>query len=368
MVVERSMPRAVAVALACSVPLMAAAATRSLGELSIRYDPTPVAMGAGQMVWSGQTSVPLTLDDATGRIKGTAAFPFRNTAQAGVCTSVCNGTSKITITGTVSGDVYALRGTAPQTVTQCTVRCPKGGAVATKRTQGRQTLDVEVPIDGEQPVRVQPAGGPGLFFQVVQPCPPDPAKADTFSFKTRPADSKWAVTRLTMLTLQDVRSAGQPNPRRFGYTSHAFHPELTVTGSTAPTRSGGGVCFWVTDVAYAFEPIEVGLPGLDYGPQTCEFKAASQHEQKHVSLYKGLLSNLARDLSRATQTAGLPTAARPRRYKSKDAGESAARQKIERVTDAIFTAAVDARIARDRALDSDAEYAAVKAQCPGGWR
>lgn len=347
----------------------AQAQDKSIGDLQIWYDETPISIGTGKMVWKGKVSIPL-IRDAAGKISGSGSYPASNVATAEGCTSTCKFTTAMSVAGTAQLGGTDLTITASATTAACRVQCPKGAAMASSQHQERYTDKVFLPFGATQPVKkTYAAGGPAQYYQLQQQCDAEPDVAGPIDVTINPAGGKWTVTRLTASTLADVRNRTPPNPQRFGYTSHDFKPSITPPlGKSKPARGGDGFCYWVPSVTLAFAPIEVAIPGIDYPDGSCESKAIAQHEEKHVKLYQGLLSKLSGDLRKAVQGSGLPRASAPLHVKRVADGEQLAQQKIDDVVATLQAKFVDQRVAGDARIDSAAEYSAVKAACPRGWR
>ena len=81
-----------------------------------------------------------------------------------------------------------------------------------------------------------------------------------------------------------------------------------------------------------------------------------------------LLGDFARDVTKAVQTGGLPQADNPIRVDSAEQGRARVRERIAQLMDTIRARYMELRAQRVAAVDTPAEYAAVQAKCPGGWR
>ncbi len=339
-----------------------------MGDLLIWYDETPISIGGGKMVWKGKATLPLTRD-ASGKIKGSGSYPASYVAEAAGCTSTCKFTTAISVAGTAPIGGTDLTITAKDTTAQCQVKCPRGAAMASSQHQEGYSEKVFLPFGATQPVKkTSAAGGPAQYYQLKQQCDAEPDQAGPIAVTIKPGAGKWTSTMLSMLTLTDVRGKVPPNPQRYGYTSHDLKPEITFVDKSKPARGGDGFCYWVESVALGFAPIEVAIPGIDYVGGSCEFKAISSHETKHVKLYEGLLTQLSGELQKAVQTSGLPRAAAPLHVKQVDAGRQLVRQKLDDTAAPIQAKWVGKKADGDARIDSAAEYKAVKATCPRGWR
>lgn len=346
----------------------AQAQDKPMGDLLIWYDETPISIGGGTMVWKGKAVLPLTRD-ASGKIKGSGSYPASYIAKAAGCTSTCKFTTAMSVAGNAQLGGSELTITASATTASCRVQCPGGGAMANSQHQESYVDKVFLPFGATQPVKqTYASGGPAQYYQLQQQCDAEPDPAGPIDVTVTPAAGKWAVTRLTTFSLADVRNRIPPNPQRFGYTSHNFKPAGTPVGKSKPARGGDGFCYWVQSVTLDFAPIEVAIPGIDYREGSCEFKAIALHEDKHVKLYQGLLSKFSGELRKAVQTSGLPRASAPLHVKRVADGEQLAQQKLDTAIATLQEKYVDQRLAGDARIDSAAEYSAVKATCPRGWR
>lgn len=345
-----------------------AGAATSMGNLDIWYDETPVQMGPGSTSWKGKTSIPLSRDDKTGKIKGKGSFTYAFTGEGSGCTITCQATTAMSVAGKVVNAATALDVTAKSTTARCSVRCPRGGAMAMDQRNEGHTEKVTLPAGVTTPVRQAVAGGPGLYYQMAQPCAAEPGQPDTVKATTTPAGGNWEVTWLRLSSLDDIRGRGQPSPNRFGYTAHNFNTKISIVDKIKPARNGDGFCYWVESIDFAFEPIEVAIPGLNYAANSCELREVSKHEEKHVKAYKSLLSSYAKELSKMTLISGLPPPSAPIHIKTEGAGHEMTAKKTDEWVDRLHPEWLSKRDKRDAALDTPAEYSAVKAACPGGWR
>lgn len=342
-----------------SAPGLAAA---PLGNLDIWYDETPVQMGDGTTTWKGRASVPLTRDDKTGKITGKSTFVYSYTGEGSGCTLKCDATTGMSVVGKASLTTTDFEVTAQRTTANCSVRCPKGAAMAHQQADEAYTHRVSLPVGMTKPLRqVVVAGGPAIFFQMGQACPAESDK--DIAVTSTPGDGKWEVTWLKLSTLADIRQRNQQNNDRYGYTWHGLEAKLKVVDKVRPAKTGGGFCYWVESVDFAFVPIEVALPGLTYAENSCEMRESQAHEEKHVSNYKSLLSGYSRDLSAKAMTSGLPPPSAPIHVKTQAAGHDLSVQKLQSWVDKLHPEWVDKRNERDAALHKKAEMERIKAAC-----
>jgi hypothetical protein len=342
----------------CSTSVTAATA---LGNLDIWYDETPVQMGDGTTTWRGRASVPLTRDDKTGKITGKSTFVYSYTGEGSGCTLKCDATTGMSVVGKASLTTTDFEVTAQRTTANCSVRCPKGAAMAHQQADEAYTHRVSLPVGMTKPLRqVVVAGGPAVFFQMGQACPAESDK--DIAVTATPGDGKWEVTWLRFSSLGGIRTQPPPNPKRYGYTKHDFATTLKVVDKVKPAK-GGGFCYWVESIDFAFAPIEVALPGASYPDNSCEMRESQAHEEDHVKNYKGLLSSYALALKSKALTGGLPPPSAPIHIKTLAGGHDLSVQKLQGWIDQLHPEWVDKRIKRDAGLDKDSEMARIKASC-----
>ncbi|WKJ91461.1 hypothetical protein QZJ86_04830 [Methylomonas montana] len=351
-------------ALFLSQSLMAVAGS-SVGDLEMWWDETPVQMGPGKTTWKGKVSIPMTRDDSTGKLQGSGTLPTTMHGEAG-CTIDCSYTNPISIVGIETPIARELQIASAGVNASCVIKCPGLSKQTMFQKQEAFTQKVSLPLNSN-PVRSAPAGGPGIFYKLAQACDPQTTQDKLLDVSITPGINKWDVTRMPFLTLDGIRREGAANPNRYGYTHHDFDSKRTINDKSIRAKNGDGYCYWVESVNLAFDPITVGLPGVTYPDTNCEFKAVAKHEEKHVTLYKSLLNSFAREFSVSAQSFGIPTAFAPIHVSSQSEGHDQVVQKLDGLAQKLRSKWVDERIRQDALLDSDREYAAVKASCPGGW-
>lgn len=339
----------------------------SVGDLEMWWDETPVQMGPGKTTWKGKVSIPMTRDDSTGKLQGSGNLPTTMHGEAG-CTIDCSYTNPISVIGSETPTARELQITSAGVNASCVITCPGASKQTMFQKQEAFTQKISLPLNSNPVKNVPAAGGPAIFYKLAQACDPQTTQDKLLDVSITPGINKWDVTRMTLLTLDDIRREGAANPNRYGYTHHDLDSKRTINDKSISAKNGDGYCYWVESVNLAFDPITVGLPGGTYEETSCEFKTVAKHEEKHVTLYNRLLNSFAKEFSVSAQNFGIPTAFAPIRVSSQNEGHGQVVQKLDGLAQKLRSKWVDERIRQDALLDSDHERAAVKASCPGGWR
>lgn len=344
-------------------------------DFEIRYDETPFSLAGGTMIWRGKAVVPLTRDTETQDIKGSGTFPFTYEARASGCVSMCTASVSMRVAGKAGIGLIDLSVIDDATEASCKVTCPGGGAFAHKEHRDVYTDKVKMdPASPDPMTRKFSSPGPTLYYTLLADCPAQPDVMGPIPVSVKPGAGAWAVQTLTTFTVADVRAAAPANSKRYGFTTSPFKGLVdrikdTVEPKIKTRKSRGSeVCYWVERVDQTMDPIQVWLPGLNWGATSCEYKAIDAHEKKHVADAKSLLGGYSRDWVKAIQQANLPRASKPAKAASADAARAAVLARIEAVSQPVISTWVDKYAASLGRIDSDAEYARVKGLCPSGWR
>lgn len=337
-------------------------------DFEIRYDEKPFSMEGGTMTWRGKAVIPLTRDTNTQVLKGSGKFPFSYEARTEGCIAKCSANVAMRIEGKAGLGTVDLSVTDNATTASCTATCPGGMGMAYKENRNVYTDKVKMnPASPDPLVRKVATPGPTLYYTLLQDCAPQRDTPGPIDVSVKPGSGAWAIVTMTTLTLDDVRGRTPPNPKRLALTAHSFSGKTDAVIKTMPAKNGQ-VCYWVEKVSQTMEPIQVWIPGVQWLPGSCEYRAIDTHEQKHVTEARLKLSDFSRDWIRAVQTAGLPRASKPAKAASAEAARAATMARIEELTAPLISTWKDKFDASRARIDTDAEYTHVFGQCPRGWR
>lgn len=337
-------------------------------DFEIRYDETPFALAGGTMVWRGKAVIPLKRDTETQAITGSGTFPFSYEARVTGCLATCKATVSMQVAGKAGIGLIDLAVTDKATTASCRASCPGGAGYAYNEHRDVYTDQVKMnPSSSEPLVRKLTTPGPTLYYTLLHDCAPQADTPGPLAVGVKPGPGAWQVEVLTTLTLDDIRSKVPPNPDRVGLTEHKFTGTVEPTIQTQASRSGE-TCYWVERVEQTMGPIQMWVPGLNWLPGSCEYRAIDAHERRHVGDARSMLNGYSRDWIKAVQNAGLPRAGKPARAASAAAARAAVLARVDAVSaPVIHTWAGKFAASRSR-LDSSDEYARIRNQCPRGWR
>jgi hypothetical protein len=362
----------------------AVAADEPFADLQIRFEGKPISIGPGKMTWSGSTVVRLNRNSDTFKLSGNGKLPFKNEMVAG-CKVTCTGDIPFNVTGRQNLGTDTVTVAYQATNLQCTgvTNCGPGSRpfILSKVGAANDSLVFPMFSDKEVPSTIS-AGGPTPLYQLLKECP---IKNTAIVAQVLPGKGNWKVNLLELMSVPGIREEAknhgkdsQGNDRGVvGLTTPPRFPgEFARTVVTASARFSG-VCYWVTNVTQTMADIQIMLPGATWPPHpkpgvpgkyeySCEVQATLGHEKKHAIDGKVHYDGFTAEWINAAQK--LPSPARPAKAASIAEAERAVDARLSELTSPLVQKWKESYAKAVERRDTPAEYAAVRAMCPRGWK
>lgn len=359
----------------CALVAPAYAEDVPLGDLEIWHDEVPIKTPEGSSTWVvGKTVIPLKWDAVSGVVSGSGPDRYtiksQYSAKSVKCLSSAVASRNLTVKGKSALGSLDVEISSTSSSGTIEVNCAGIPLRQPFSAPNPGIAHVVIALSSTQPVKMASSFGPGVFVQFKGGCDLAQPTSALLPVTTQPAASSWhglTPQRLTTLTLDDIRKQPWASANAVGLTRPHLQTKHTLKDNSKPGR-GGGTCYWVEKVEFIFDPIEVLIPGLNWGQGTCEFKAIDEHEQKHVRTFNTMLGEYSRELVKVVQTGGLPQADRPSRVNSAAEGRVAAEKRIADLADPLRDKYLKRREQLAQQIDTDTEYRSVHDKCRAGWR